>query len=295
MKIAITGSNGFIGRMCIESLKDSADVLALYRKEDGALSEEVLAVNHVCTDYSFDDLMVHLKGCDAVIHLAAQKVTPDNEKKGLTGYVPSLELNETVLQTCCELGIKNVTVMSSRCVYGTYTDDAFRETDVLHPINFYGVSKIAIESDCMYYNDHFDMNVKVLRLGQVVGPNMQKAMFSVFFERAKNNEPLTLIGNDIRDYIYVKDVCKAIICSVMAADAGGIYNIGMGKPYDNLSVAKEVIKSTASDSSIQQKESSPDYKPWRILMDCSKAKEELGFECDFKSFEAITDDILNMH
>ncbi len=291
MKVAITGSNGFIGCQCINTLKKYTEVIALYRAEDGELHNEVKSVTNVCTDYSYNDLLNKLKECDAVVHLAAQKVTRENEEYGLPGYLPSLELNGTVLRVCREIGINNIVVMSSRCVYGTNTEDMFRESDELHPINFYGVSKTAIENECMYYNEHFKMNIKVLRLGQVVGMHMSKAMFSVFLEQAMNNEVLTLIGSDIRDYIYIKDVCTAILCSLKAENASGIYNISSGLPYDNKTMAEEIISAVGSKSQIIRKETANDYNPSRIVLDCKKAKDDLGFECSFDSFRLIVQDM----
>ncbi len=285
MKIAVTGGAGYIGREFIKEYSDQYSIISLSRsKQDNAVQ----------TDYSCQHLTEALAGCDAIVHLASQKATKDNEANGLTAYFDSIRILEETLKAAKELGIKNVIFTSSRCVYGTFTDTKFTETDYLEPINYYGICKIACEKLCEYYNQRFDMNIKVLRLGQVIGSDMNdKSLFNTFLHNAQSNLPLTIMGCDIRDYIYIKDVCRAIQCSIEHPECKGIYNISSGIGIDNQMIAKDMIAYFSSSSEIEIKEPTFHKKPDRIILDMTKAATELEFQCACPTVNDMLKDIFS--
>jgi len=289
IRVAITGANGYIGSNFIKSYYEKYDLIALTRNEN--MGDARLA-SWERTDYSATDLKKLLGTCDAVVHLAYEMATSDNEKRGEKGYSASITTTENVLKTCSELNIDNVVFTSSRLVYPRYKETPFVETDDTKPQNFYARSKVKMELLCQKYNEEYGMNIKILRLGQVIGGDMRvKAAFNVFLEQAQNNATIKLIGKNIRDYIYVKDVCRAIDLSISAAHHKGIYNISMGKGIDNKSMADDIIRSLDSKSSTEiVVDESAIYD--KMILDCNKARNELGFSCECEGISDIVKDIM---
>ena len=289
MKTAVTGASGYLGRSYISMYEDSCEFVALSRNTESA--ELANCAEHRECDYSIESLKKALVGCDAVVHLAYAMATKENEERGAESYRSSEIATENLLSVCLELGIENITVASSRMVYPNYSETAFKEDSVTAPGTYYGKSKLKTEQVCKKYVDEYGAKIKVLRFGQIIGPNMKvRGLFSVFAERALEGEDLTLIGNNIRDYIYIYDACRAIDCAVKSADCSGIYNISMGVGTDNRDMAEAFISATGSKSRIVEESSSMQAAGDRVILDCSKAREVLGFNCKYDTIEVIAED-----
>ena len=153
-----------------------------------------------------------------------------------------------------------------------------------------GILKIAVEKLSEYYNRHFGTMIKTLRLSQVISGNMsERNAFSVFYQNAEQNKSLQLIGKDIRDYIYIKDVCRAVFCAISSPEKKGIYNIGSGIGRTNKDLAENIINELGSSSEIVVCET--DRKPERIILDCRKAAKDLSFSCCYQEISDMIRDI----
>lgn len=286
MNIIVTGSAGFLAKAFISEYQSKYSIKQL------VLPQERSDEAHIATDYSVEHLCDLLEGCEGVVHLAAQKVTTENESRGLSAYFPSLLTLENLLKASKISGVKNIVFTSSRCVYGTYTDTAFSENDLCRPINYYGISKEASEQLCSYYNREYGLKVKMLRVGQVVGTSIdEKTVFPTFIRNALQNREIILIKNDKRDYIYVKDVIKALDAAISARDASGIFNISIGEAYENCLIAQTIVDMLKSKSNTIVDYAS-NATGDRIVMDRSRAESILSFKCQFSDIESIVEDIV---
>ena len=274
MKICVTGANGFIGSKVIEQWKEKFEIVALNRKYSKSLGN----VTYIKTDYSYDELIHVLNDCDAILHLAAQKVVP-NEPEGLNHYLGNIEILQNVIHAAYHLNIKNITTISSRCVYGYHTDTMFNEQDNLNPINFYGVEKIMEEQLCLYCNSKYNLNIKVIRLSQVISDDISDYnLFTTFIKKALTCSDIVLIGDGslIRDYIYVNDVVR-ILERVVLLNQSGIYNLGSANTMSVLDIAYKIIDYTKSSSKILFTEGKTDVSD-RIVLDISKLKMDFDIK-----------------
>ena len=99
-----------------------------------------------------------------------------------------------------------------------------------------------------------------------------------------------IYGNSVgrRDYIYVKDACRAIWLSLQKYALCGVFNIGSGIGTTNKELANAVIDGFCSASEIEvcgdkKEDTSVCY------LDTSKAKNELEFECRYSLTEVFRD------
>ena len=291
MRIAVTGATGYIGRSFINLHKNDLEIVAVGRGEKPASLPS--GVEYKQSDYNSKRLREVLKGCEAVVHLAYAMATKENEQGGIESYRSSMEATENILEASSGLGIRNIIFASSRLVYPNRSDIPFAEECTVKPTTYYGKSKVMMEQLCEQYNVEGKAMVKILRFGQIIGADMSvRGLFSVFMEKAEIGEPLTLIGSNIRDYIYVKDTCKALAAALEHPSVSGIFNISMGKGIDNRNMAEAIIKETGSSSQIIVDTDSMQATGDRIVLDVTKASEKLGFKCQYDTINKIVEDIL---
>lgn len=276
-RAALVGGSSAIGR-CLAKMYAGAVEWVDLSRTSGMISE-----------YSYEQLVRALNGCDSAVILAAKKVRAE-EKQSLALYEENTRIVENTLMACRTLGIRNVVYLSSRCVYSNRQPAPVCETDLIAPINYYGISKYAGELLCDYYNRYFAFNSKILRLAQVIGAGESVYMADAFVKQALCGKPLTVYGNaqGMRDYIYVKDVCAAIYCALMRYDAVGVYNIGSGIGATSLDLAKAVVSAFESSSVIEM---CPDRKEDSSVcyLNTEKARAELGFQCRYDLRSAFAD------
>lgn len=289
MRVAVTGASGYLGRNLISLYGDDLDIVALTRgtvpagKTEGAEWREC--------DYSAGSLRKALEGCDAVVHLAYAMATKENEAAGIEAYRASMSATENVLDAACGLGTGNIVFASSRLVYPSRSEEPFTEDSPVGPSTSYGRSKVMMEELCEEHNRR-GARIKVLRFGQIIGADMKvKGMFHIFMDKALKGEPLTLIGSDVRDYIHVKDACRAIAAALEHPEASGIFNISMGKGTDNRIMAEAVISETGSASEILTGGTDAGRLPDRIVLDTRKAQKQLSFSCEYDTINKIVRDV----
>lgn len=276
-KIGLVGGSGFIGR-CFQGMYENKAELAEISRTCGAVGE-----------YSAEQLEKALLGCDSVVVFAAKKVSR-NEKQTLALYEDNVKTLENTLIACMKSGIKNIVYLSSRCVYSNSQKSPVGENGGIAPINYYGISKYSGELLCDYYNRTFGTNIKILRLSQVIGNDPNGYLVNLYTDNAAAGKPLLIYGNSVgrRDYIYVKDACRAIWLSLQKYALCGVFNIGSGIGTTNKELANAVIDGFCSASEIEvcgdkKEDTSVCY------LDTSKAKNELGFECRYSLTEAFRD------
>ena len=274
-KIGLVGGSGFIGK-CFQSIYANKTELVEVSRKNGAVSE-----------YSAKQLQKALSGCDSVAVFAARKVSP-NEKQTLMLYEDNVKTLENTLIACVDLGIKNIIYLSSRCVYSNLQKSPVSENGEIAPINYYGISKYSGELLCDYYNRNFGTNIKILRLSQVIGNDKNGYLISRYIENAAGGKPLCVYGNSVgrRDYIYVKDACRAIWLALQNYALCGAFNIGSGIGTTNLELANAVKDGFRSSSEIEMHRGKKEDTSVCYL-DTAKAKNELGFVCQYSLTEAF--------
>ena len=277
MKIAVVGGKGFIGK----------EFVSFVSKE----GHESIVV-----DSSFDAfsgqgrklITEKISGCEALVFLAARR---PKGTFGLEDYLYNIELTGTYLDLCRDIKIANVVLASSRSVYSS-DKIPWKESELDRPLSLYGASKQAADCLALLYNKEYDMHIKSLRLAQVLGLGERKGyLLNTLIDNAIEGKVQTIYGKGIgkRQYVYVKDVCDAILhCAVNKKELSGIFNIGMS---ENISV-KELARlindvfenKSAIDFIDYDKEDINEY-----LMDVSKATNELQWTAKFDMKKALQD------
>ena len=246
MKILITGGAGFIGSHLVEFLEKKSKVKKLIiidNLEDGSLKNLKKVIKSKKIKFykrdirNFNSIYKLFKNIDKVIHLAA-----------LSDIVPSinypkdyLETNDNgtinVLESMRKFNVKKIIYAASSSCYGIPRNTPTKENSNLNPRYPYAFSKIIGEQVIKHWSKIYKINFISLRLFNVYGTRSRTntaygAALGIFLKQKIENKPYTIVGNgkQKRDFIYVKDVCKAFYLSTIKNINNEIFNIGFGVP-----------------------------------------------------------------
>jgi UDP-glucose 4-epimerase len=126
---------------------------------------------------------------------------------------------------------------SSAAVYGPPVRLPIDEDHPTHPINNYGVSKLAFEHYIDAYAATYGVSAVVLRYANVYGPRQNTAgeagVVAAFCEALSRNEPVVIHGDggQTRDFVFVGDVARANVLAVESS-VSGTFNVSTGSETD---------------------------------------------------------------
>jgi len=180
MKVLVTGSNGFVGRVVLKQLNVLSGLQAVgaVRHAVGLTGTSVVEVGNLTaqTDWSLT-----LAGADAVVHLAARvHVMHDTEDDPLATFrAVNLDGTLNLARQAAAAGVKRFVFMSSVKVNGesTLAGRAFTEADLPNPQDAYGQSKHEAEQGLRQLSADTGMEVVIVRPTLVYGPGV-KANFA---------------------------------------------------------------------------------------------------------------------
>jgi UDP-glucose 4-epimerase len=294
MKILITGGAGFIGHNLSIYLADKGyeiEVLDSLERSSQRAIEILKSKNIKVTRMDVRDrkLKDKLNSFDAVVHCAAYIDVEESTKRALDYINNNVLGTASVAEACVSSGVERLVFISSAAVYGIPKKLPIREDHPLKPISPYGLSKLLGEKIVEYYSSK--LKTVVLRLFNVYGPGQSSyaAVIKNFSERLLTNKPPIIFGDgkQTRDFIHIRDVCRAIELS-LKSECTGVFNIASGSPVSIEELAHLMI--SISGVNVSPIYSSP--RPGDIdksWADITKAKEVLGFEPEVSLKDGLKD------
>lgn len=286
MRVAVTGGTGFVGRYLFSHVPHGIEPVVLSRQlPSGDNSSFDSSLEYRQCDYSYNMFVETLKGCDAVIHMAAKRSVyqvgmPDNQ---------NLVIDHALFAACNQLNISNVVFCSSRGVYG-YKGAPWNEHSTVSPLSLYALSKLQSEAAAGYYNN-MGMCIKSLRVAQVLGygENERTALTHFIQAALSGNAPKVTVTGDVgREYIYVKDLCKALWCAVTHGDLKGIFNVGSGDSVSIAQLAELIDLKLGKGQGIEKSESLKQITEF-TLMDSSAFQKAFKWTPQWNISEALDD------
>ena len=256
MKVVITGGAGFIGHHLATFLKDRGYEVTcidnLYRASEDALrilkDAGISLISVDICDYRRLYKAIKELNPDAVVHSAAL-ISVDESFKRPDIYLRCNTLGTLyVAKACLECKVSRLIYISTAAVYGDPVKLPIAEDHPLNPKSPYGLSKLFGEEVVKFYSRAYGLNYVVLRLFNVYGPRQPLSEYAgvitKFIERVNAGLPPIIYGDgtQVRDFIHVKDVCRAIEKSLTTQHVNEVYNVGSGDPVSINDLAKLVLK-----------------------------------------------------
>ena len=306
MRVAVTGGAGYIGSILIRDLlaKDhkvtsidnqtTGDYERIRRHLTGAKLLEGDIRDSTDLDITFRD-------ADAVVHMAALSdldACNEHPKEAISVNVYG---THQVVEAARRNHVRRLVFCSSAAVYGTPASTPVTERHMTHPLNIYGVTKLAGEKllDAAHLN--YGLETVSLRFGNVYGVGLYTNWVGVipkFIALALDNKSLTVYGDGTatRDFVHVQDITTAITLSLKTKKIGGkIFNIGNETTTVN-DIAKEVSSAVEKTTG---KRSTITHLPPRegetheFSYDTEKIRTALGFQPKWKLGEGIEQIVRN--
>ena len=215
-KVLIIGGNGFIGRNLAKILVKRND-LEVFSFDLALPREEVAGVEYMEGDF-FDDLVLEnaVKGMDLVIH-SLSTVNPGNSnEKYMQGYGRDFLQTIKLCKMIIDQKSNMIFLSSGGTVYGVQEDQPIKETALPVPINHYGSVKLCIENVIRTFNTQRHTKMRIARISNPFGPGQDYHKGVGFVDAAikksicKETLEIWGDGENIRDYIYIEDVCKML-------------------------------------------------------------------------------------
>jgi len=234
-RVLISGGAGFIGANLVRSaLNQGLGVTVLDNLSEGCHRYlDDLPVQFVEGDVLDSDLVEGiLPGHDSVVHLAAEPGVPRSLENPLgnldinvRGTVGLLELCRNMSKPC------RFVFASSNAALGRQTPPASEDKAPL-PTSPYGAAKLAGEAYCQAYHGSWGLQTVALRFGNVYGPwsSHKDSVVTRFFRNVRSGAGITIDGDGLqtRDFIYVEDLCRAILLALESSCTGEIFQIATG-------------------------------------------------------------------
>ena len=131
-------------------------------------------------------------------------------------------------------------------VYGSLGDTGyFMETTPLCPHSPYSASKASADMFVMAYHDTYHMPVSITRCSNNYGPyHFPEKLIPLIINNILEGKKLPVYGKgeNVRDWLYVEDHCKAIDLVVREGRVGEVYNVGGHNEMKNIDIVKLIIK-----------------------------------------------------
>lgn len=245
----VTGGAGFIGSALVHALNQEghtdiviSDILGTDEKfknlvplryVDYIEADDLLELAHEESEY-FEQF-------DTIFHLGACSATTEKDASYLIRN--NYEYTKTLASIALEYGIRFV-YASSAATYGDGSegmDDTLEDLNTLRPLNMYGYSKHMFDlyAQRMGWSDQ----IVGLKYYNVYGPNEahkddMRSLVAKAYEQIQSTGEIGLFksyhpdytdGNQMRDFLYVKDAVAMTLHLARNLDANGLFNLGSGQ------------------------------------------------------------------
>ncbi len=234
-KLFITGSSGFLGGYLLDAAKNkNYNIQTFDINKNNRLNN---SSNHtIGSILDYDHLLESMRGADYVFHYASLADIDESYKYPEKYLHTNILGTLNVLKACVECKIKKIIFASSVYVTSEYG-------------SFYRISKQTCEKLIEEFKRNHNLDFTVLRFGSLYGPRANKFnSISNMIKQALDNNKISRYGtgNEIREYIHIKDAAELSI-KVLSKKYDNEYFMITGKQstkiIDLLKLIKEILNS----------------------------------------------------
>lgn len=306
MNIIITGGAGFIGAnfvyfelenhpedriICLDKLTYAGNLETL---EEAMKNPNFRFVKGDIADKDFVEKLFEEEKPDIVVNFAAESHVDRSIEDPSIFLKTNILGTQVLMDACRKYGIKRYHQVSTDEVYGDLPLDRpdlfFTEETPIHTSSPYSSSKAGADLLVLAYNRTFGLPVSITRCSNNYGPyHFPEKLIPLMISRALADESLPVYGKgeNVRDWLYVKDHCAAIDLVIREGKVGEVYNIGGHNEKSNLEVVKIILEKLGKPESLITYVTDRPGHDLRYAIDPTKIHNELGWLPETKFEDGI--------
>lgn len=306
MTIIVTGGAGFIGSnfifhmmkahpgyriVCIDKLTYAGNLSTLESVMDDPDFRFVRL--DICDREGVDRLFAEEKP-DIVVNFAAESHVDRSIEDPGVFLQTNIIGTATLMDACRKYGIKRYHQVSTDEVYGDLPLDRpdlfFTESTPLHTSSPYSSSKAGADLLVLAYHRTYGLPVTISRCSNNYGPyHFPEKLIPLTIINALADKPLPVYGKgeNVRDWLYVEDHCKAIDLIIHNGRVGEVYNVGGHNEMRNIDIVKLICKELGKSESLITFVADRKGHDMRYAIDPTKIHSELGWLPETKFADGI--------
>ena len=306
MKLLVTGGAGFIGSNFILYLleKYPGYYIINYDKLTYAGNLENLATIQEFNNYKFVqgdilnkelvEFVVNTSEVDVIVNFAAESHV-DRSITNSSEFVTTNVLGTQILLEVAKKHSLRFIQISTDEVYGSLgTTGYFTEDTPLSPNSPYSASKASSDFLVRSYHETFGLNINITRCSNNYGPyQFPEKLIPLMIINAFKGKSLPVYGDgqNIRDWLHVKDHCSAIDLVIHKGKSGEVYNIGGHNERTNIVIVEHILETLGVSKKLITFVPDRLGHDYRYAIDSSKIQSELGWKPNYSFEEGIKETI----
>ena len=247
----------------------------------------------ICDFDAFYKLMQDEK-IDGIIHLAAESHVDRSIENPEVFLTTNIIGTAVLMDACRKYGIKRYHQVSTDEVYGDLPLDRpdlfFTEETPIHTSSPYSSSKASADLLVLAYHRTYGLPVTISRCSNNYGPyHFPEKLIPLMIANALNDKPLPVYGTgeNVRDWLYVEDHCRAIDLIIHKGRVGEVYNVGGHNEMTNIDIVKIICKELGKPESLITYVADRKGHDMRYAIDPTKIHNELGWLPETKFADGI--------
>jgi dTDP-glucose 4,6-dehydratase len=288
MTLLVAGGAGFIGSCYVRhrlAVHPDDDVRVLDkltyagRPENlrGLPEDKVELVEGDIAD--IDTVASAVQDCKAIVNFAAESHV-DRSIESPGEFIETDVFGAFVLlEAARSAGIRHLQVSTDE-VYGSIESGSFTEDSPIQPSSPYSASKAGGDLIVGAYHHTYGSDALIVRGSNNYGPRQHpEKLIPLCVLNALNGDPLPVYGDgmQVRNWIFVEDMCSGIDTVLDFGEAGTVYNLGGPEELPNIEVVKRILALAGRDESLIEYVKDRLGHDRRYSLSSARAKE-LGWE-----------------
>jgi dTDP-glucose 4,6-dehydratase len=294
MKLIVTGGAGFIGSCFVRmALKEGwADEVVNLDKLTYAGNLENVApvsgergyrfVQGDIADSEAIERIFETEAPDAVVHFAAESHVDRSIHSPAPVIQTTVNGTFSLLEAARRNKLARFVHVSTDEVYGSIPEP--HDADEGFPVQAsspYSASKAGSDLLALSYFTTYKLNVSVTRASNNYGPyQFPEKLIPLMISNALEDKPLPVYGDgqQVRDWLYVEDHCRAIHTVLEKGRPGEVYNVGGNCSLPNLEVVHRILRATGKPESLITRVADRPGHDRRYALTNAKLTRETGWE-----------------
>ena len=306
IKLIVTGGAGFIGSNFIFYMLQKHPEYRIICLDKLTYAGNLSTLKDVMHNPSFRFVKADICDREAVYRLFEEE-TPDyvvnfaaesHVDRSIDNPQVFLDTNikgtAVLMDACIKYGIKRFHQVSTDEVYGDLPLDRpdlfFTEQTPIHTSSPYSASKASADLLVGAYHRTYGLPVSISRCSNNYGAyHYPEKLIPLMIINALNDKPLPVYGKgeNVRDWLYVEDHCKAIDLIIHNGKIGEIYNVGGHNDMKNIDIVRLICQKLGKSEKLITFVTDRKGHDLRYAIDPTKITTELGWAPKTKFADGI--------